>query len=373
MPYNKYSGCCDHDALSTNVIARNTLSRVVSLFSIIAMLLLAGCGQKAEILTVNHDGRRVGASDADGMHIAYIWYPAQHISTQGHLVLLDSITGSEVELEPDLNGPMAMCNGRVAWWNARERDKEGKSDVIIYDVDKQKKTAVAQAKVQGLDAADDYIVWAESYESFGSDIILYDLDAAQQQVISSGGREGDMMHRDPRIGDGTVAWEAYNRKTRESAIAVYDITAGKLSSIAVSQAYPRVSVSGNRLVYCVKNGGEREIHLYEISDDNDRVITSLKRLKTYPYIEGDRIAWCEHVKKENFKDIPGQPLMDEKDICDVFVYNINSGGKRMIAKYLLTSGGGISIHDGRVYLHVYREYPPPGSTNLIVPVDLWVW
>jgi len=364
MPYNKYSTCA---------ITGDALCRFVSLCSLIAILLLSGCGQTAEILTVHCDGRRVGASDADGGYIAYVWYPAQLISTQGHLVLLDSIMDSEVELEPDLNGPMAMCNGCVVWWNARARDKEGKSDVIVYDVDSRKKTAVAHAKVQGLDADGDHSVWAESYESFGSDIILYDIEAEQQQVISSGGREGDMTHRDPRIGDGTVAWEAYNRKTRESAIAIYDIDAGNLSSIAVSQAYPRVSVSGNRLVYCVKNGGEREIHLYDISAGNDRVIASLKRLATSPYIEGDRIAWCEHVTKDEFKGIPGQPLMDEEDIHDVFVYNINSGSKRILAKYLLTSGGGISIHDGRVYLHVYRDYPPPGSTNLIVPVDLWVW
>ena len=65
--------------------------------------------------------------------------------------------------------------------------------------------------------------------------------------------------------------------------------------------------------------------------------------------------------------------MDEKDIRDVFVYNVNTGRKRCIAEALLCMGGRIAMCDGRVYLSVYRQYPPPGASNLLVPVDLWVW
>jgi len=354
-------------------IAGATARGMAILLPVLAMVLLAACGRRAEILTESREGRRVGLYDVDNGYVAYIWYPAQLVSTQGHLVVLDVVTGNETELEPDLNGPMAMCRGRVVWWNSRLRDDKGKSDITVYDLQKGQSLAIAHAKVQGLDADGEHVVWSESYESGGSDVCLYDFGTARQRTISSGGLEGDMMHRDPRIGVGMISWEAYDRNARTSTIAIADLATDERSNIDIAQALPRLSMSGNRLVYRIKQDSQWEIHLYDISAGSDRVIAALDRLEGTPYIEADKIAWCEHVKKEEFKGIPGQPLMDEGDIRDVFVYDIDSGRKRLIAKYLLSPGGRVSIHDGRVFLNVYREYPPPGRSNLVVPVDLWVW
>lgn len=359
--------------MKRDFIVQKKVSGRLFLSSIFAVLLLAGCGMKSDNLTKQHTGRRVGDYDVDGMNLAYVWYPAQHMSVQGHLVVLDLITGAEKELESNLSGPMAMCSGHVVWWNSRKRDNQQMSDVIAYNLDDKKQTVIAHARVHGLDADGDRIVWSETYEGYASDIILYDLETGEQKTISSGGKEGDMMHRDPRIGDGTVAWEAYDRKTRNSKIAIYDIEAEELSTVDIQHDRPRLSVSGDHVVYLVREGGTQDVHLYDISAEKDKVIASLDRLKGTPYIEGDKIVWCEHVRKENFKGIPGQPLMDEEDIRDVFVYNVGSGNKRMLAKYLMSIGGKIGVHNGRVYLPVYRDYPPPGSSNLVVSVDLLVW
>ncbi len=361
------------ETLNHYFVVRRIISGRVFLSSILVVFLLSGCGMKADNLTKEHAGRRVGDYDVDGMTIAYVWYPAQHVSVQGHIVVLDLVTGAEKELESDLSGPMAMCNGHVVWWNSRKRDGEQMSDIIVYSLDNEKRTVIAHAKVQGLDADLDHIVWSESYEGYASDIILYDLETAEQRAISSGGKEGDMMHRDPRIGDGTVVWEAYDRNTRNSKIAIYDIGSGELSSIDIPHDRPRLSVSGERVVYCIRQGGTQDVHLYDISTQTDKVIATLDRLEGTPYIEGDTIAWCEHVRKEDFKGIPGQPLMDERDICDVFVHSVGSGSKRVLAKYLMSIGGKAGVHNGRVYLPVYREYPPPGSSNMVVPVDLLAW
>ena len=65
--------------------------------------------------------------------------------------------------------------------------------------------------------------------------------------------------------------------------------------------------------------------------------------------------------------------MDEKDIKDVFVYEIDSGRKRKVVGYLLAIGPRVVLHKGRVYMNVYREYPPPRASNLVVPVDLCTW
>lgn len=336
---------------------------------LVALVIASGCARRAENITAECAGRRVGPYDVNGGHLAYVWSPAQLVSTQGHLVLRDLITGGETELEPDLSGPMAVCDGRVVWWNARLRDDEGKSDITAYDIDKREKSTVAHAKVQNLDADGDCVVWEEPKEAGGSDIVLYDFTSGKQRIISPTDTEKAMVNRAPCIGGGCIAWEAHDRETGKSTIATYDIATGRLSTIDVSQVRPRMSVSGNYLVYC---SGRGEIHLYDIAGKFDRVVASLDRLKGSPCVDGDRIVWCEHIRKEEFKGIPGQPLMDHKDIVDVFLYDINSGKKKAVAEYLL-SNGRVAVDGGRVYLTVYREYPAPGASNMVVPVDLWAW
>jgi len=344
----------------------------LALSGLLSTLILAGCGRRANVLTAGHRGRRVGNFDVEGNWIAYTWYPASHMSTRGHLVLFDTAEYEETVLDDDVSGPMAMDNGRVVWWNGRLRDEEGKSDLLVYDVRRKTLETIAHEKVGHLDVDGDYVVWEEEYEA-GSDIVLCNLASAKRRTISSGGRDGDMMNRDPRIGDGVVAWEAYNRQTRASAIVAYDIAGEQTTEIDLPQARPRLSVSGGRIVYVLKKGDLREIHLHDIAGGSDKVISSPKRLVTPPYIEGDKVVWCEHITSEDFNGIPGQPLMDERDIRDVFLYDINSGRKHKVAEALLSVGGRPAVHDGRVYLQVYREYPPPGASNLIVSVDLWVW
>jgi len=347
--------------------------RVVRVALVLATaVVLVGCGRRAEVITAGYSKRRVGPFDVEGDRIAYVWYPAQHISTQGHLVVLNTATGREIELDEDLNGPMALSRGRVAWWNARLRDDEGNSDINIYDIEQGTLTGVAHGKVRHLDLDGDQLVWEEAYQR-GSDIILLDLADNTRRPLSTGGREGRMMHRNPVVRNGVAVWEAYDRGTRKSTISVVDIASGDRADIEIPYARPKLSVSPPRLVYALKEGDFRQIHLYDIPTNNDTVVAAPERLTAGPYIEGNSIAWCEHIPREDFKGIPGQPLMDETEIWDVFVYDIKSTRKRRIAEGLLCTGGRIAVHAGRVYLNVYREYPPPGASNLVVSVDLYRW
>jgi hypothetical protein len=338
------------------------------LLSISIAIFLFGCAKRGKNITANTSGRRVGPCDAQGYYVAYVWRPAQLMSRQGHLVLLDMSTGTETELEPDLNGPMAMADGRVIWWNGLGRDDEGKSDIIVYDAGTGQKSTIAHVKLEEIVADGAQVIWDEASEN-GSNLVLYDFDTGQQRIISRPPAERSFITQNNiSFDDGTVAWEVQSPNFK-SRIEVLEVATGNFCIIKIPEEHTPMSVSGNHVVYVPKKG---EIHLYEVSSRTEHIIATVERLAGPASIEGNKIAWCEHVTKKRFKGIPGQSLFNEKDICDVFLYDINSGKKKLVAEYLL-SNGRATLNNGRIYLSVYREYPLPGTSNLLVPLDLRAW
>ncbi|MHC4715052.1 MAG: TolB family protein, partial [Planctomycetota bacterium] len=328
-------------------------------------------------LTADKAGRRVSDFDfADG-RIVYEWSPAQLISTRGHLVVLDPATGAETVLDDDMDHPWAASGSRVVLLNKKTLDDERKADLVLFDLDSGAKKTLVHDRISGLDLDSDNLVYALKFR-VGSDIVLYDLTTGATKTISTGGSTDEVANRDPKIDGNFIAWEAYNYKTRTAAIVVYDIASGESSRFDIAAPLPRLEMSEGRIVYVQRQGKTADIHLYDISAQSDSTIASLEGLASNPFVEGDKIAWTEYIAKEEFKGVPGQPLMDEKDFRDIFVYEIfvyeiGSGKKKKVAGNLLATGGRAKPFGGRVYCNVYREYPPPGQSNLRVSVDLIVW
>lgn len=335
-------------------------------------LVAGGCGRRGEVLTAGRSGRRVADFFVEGDWVVYRWYPTQLISTRGHLVALNAATGREHVLGSDTSGPFALDGGRVAWVDTSTTDDERKSEIKVRQLSEQTDRSIAREVVLGLDMAGDYLVWVQKYER-GSDVVLYNLASEERRTISTGGSTGEAANRDVRIDDGTVAWEAYDWKTRSSQLALYDIASGKLSTFKIAEPLPHLEISKGRVVYVQRRETTAEIHLYDVSSGSDSVIASLEGLATSPYIEGGKVTWTEYILKEDYKPVPGQPLMDERDFRDLFVYQIDGGAKKKIAGNLLATGGRSKLFGGRVYCNVYRKPPPPGRSNLTVSVDLVAW
>ena len=335
-------------------------------------LLAGGCGRGGEVLTERHSGRRVADFFVEGDWIVYSWYPAQLISTEGRLVALNAVTGEEVVLGNDTSGSFALGGGRVAWVDTSTRDDERKVEIKVRQLSEQTDKSIAREIVLGLDLAGDHLVWVQKYTR-GSDVVLYNLTSGERQTISTGGSTDEVANRDVRIDGGTVAWEAYDWETRSSQLALYDIASGQLSAFKIAEPLPRLEISKGRVVYVERREATAEIHLLDMASGSDSVIASLEGLASSPYLESGKVTWTEYILKEDYRRVPGQPLMDERDFRDIFVYEIDGGGKKKIAGNLLATGGRSKLFGGRVYANIYREPPPPGRSNLTVSVDLLVW
>ncbi len=339
---------------------------------VICALVAGGCGGGGEVLTAEHSGRRVSDFFVAGDWIVYRWYPAQLISTQGRLVALNTATGEEVEIANDTSGAFALGGGRLAWEDTSTRDDERKTEIKVSQLPEQTSESIAREYVLSLDLAGDHLVWVQKYK-YGSDVVLYSLASGERKTISTGGATDKTMNRDVKIDDGTVAWEAYDWKEKSAAIATYDIASGTLSTFKIAESSPRLEISKGRVVYVQRRENIAEVHLLDTSSGGDSVIASLDGLATSPYIEGGKVTWTEYILKEDYRPVPGQPLMDEKDFRDIFVYEIDGAKKTKVAGNLLATGGRSKLCGGRVYCNVYRKAPPPRRSNLTVSVDLLAW
>jgi hypothetical protein len=241
--------------------------------------------------------------------------------------------------------------------------------VVLKDLATGEEKTLARARVFALDIAGPYAVWAVQY-GVGSDIMLANLDTGETKRISEGGEEGTTQNRFPAAGDAVIAWEARDLAEDSSKIVAYDVASGEKKTIEIANEAPVISVSGRRVAYAVKTGGGRDIRVYDLETGADTLVASCSRFTAGPSIEGDAIAWCEHISKERFKGVPGQPLIREDEFDDVYVHNLKSGKKKRIAEALLTSGSQVILSGGSVYLPVYREFPAPRASNMLTSVDL---
>ena len=333
-----------------------------------AAALLAGCGSKGDVLTGAYEGRRVQDSDVEGQWLAYVWTPAQLVSVQGHVVLMNLADGSETELDGDMSGPMALSGNYLVWCNTRRQVSDLVSPITLYDLAAKSSREIGKARVGGLDAAGDFVVW-ENILKTKSEVVLYDVKSGAAKTISPPDVES-VSCRGPKISDRAVVWETFVWKTRQSSVTVYDLASGAFSSFDVPADTQISGISGWQVLYVTRKDATAEIHLYDIAAKSDRVAVSPPRFAMAPAFDGSTIAWGQYIEKKDFKPIPGQPLFNEKDFRDIFICDAASGSPRQVASSLLTTGAHLAVKDGRVYCAVYRTLPPPGASNLTVPVDL---
>lgn len=346
----------------------------VMLAAVCAALVL-GCGAKTgEVLTADFEGRRVQAFQIEGVWLLYVWAAANRQTEPTQLVLRNLHSGSEQVLDPDWRGgTFALHDRRVAWWSRREADDTGVAPFYVRPATAAKPHVVARGAARSLDLSADVLVWDE-HRGDRSAIMMVELPsgAPKELAVARGDRQRRVSQ--PLISGDRIVWLDYDGPSGMYALKQHDRPSGLTSGLGVmhDQAF-QFEMSGDEVVFTVGTGGTRELHRYDFGRQEDHIIATGERLTSYVAVENGTIAWAERIAEEDYKPVPGQPLMGPGDFHNIYRYSVDSGTTTCLAENVLTIPPHIGVAGGKVYVTVYRELPPPGETNLIVPIDLLRW
>ena len=339
------------------------------------LVMSSGCGRHPEVVTADLQGRRVNAFEVEGDWMVYTWAPAQAISTPTHLVVRNLRTGEETELVADyrLSIGFAIDHGRIVYPIRNRGGGNEPVDVVMYDTASRSKKTVLQAPVRRFDLSGDYLV-CEHGPYASTTVVLFNVSTGERRNLSAQAGTDGQANIFPRIDGQTVAWTVHDRALGQYQLCLYDIDAGRATPTPVIHPNRfKTDLSGDHLVYWVARGNDRMINLYEISRGTDRVIACGPRLHDNPSIAGHFVAWSDHIPKDEFKPVPGQPLYDEKDYRNLYVHDIRSGRTTQIASSVFEMFRHRVTEDGCVYAAVQREMTDRRKSNLNYGVDVWRW
>ncbi len=355
------------------------MKRVVIVFTLLcAFLAVAGCSRGPEKI-VSVDGSRVVTFEVNGSVIVYTPRVATPSDATEKLVVRDRATGAETVLETDFAGSYSLSGRRLAYFNRMltDKDKDFVGPVVLFDADSGQKTEILSAAVRGLALDGKNLLVEKTIRkdmSTGSDVFLFDLDSRAEKRLSSGGEDATAYNETAAISGNTAVWLENKWRDKTYAVKVYDLAAGTSVDIPLSSRVTTLAVSHPYVLYGFTDEAKtNQLHLYDVTSRSDTLVPTSSRIIGQPVMGDGLVAWTEYVTKERFNPIPGQPLMDEKDVRDVFTMGIASSSKKTIATDLFAIGARLAVSEGRVYMTLYRNPPPPGASNLSVSVDLVRW
>jgi len=154
-------------------------------------------------------------------------------------------------------------------------------------------------------------------------------------------------------------------------LMVYDIASGSATATDITPSKRFVAdVSGNQVVYCIYGEPEYEIHVYDIASRSDRVLATSPRVMDKPRIEGTIVVWTEHIPKEEFGGVAGQPLYDERDFRNLMRHDLSSGLTKELAHKVFGLSDPVPVADGTVYARAPRAITSAGRPNTGDLIDI---
>lgn len=343
-------------------LQRRNTSRVLLTLLI---LTIAGCtGGSGKNLTSDLEGRRVEWFDVDGTWAAYRWTPNNAQTTPQAIVLRELDSGAETEIASGGNyGSVAIDSGIVAYV---KRGGSGEpSAIVAYTANSGASETIATGRIDTMDAGAGRAVWDDVESGLA---MIGSLAGGGGSAMDTAENVSDFM---PRIGTTHAVWVRNDRATRENRLMVYDVAAGSASATEISSPDRFIAdVSGGNVVYCVFGEPEDAIHVYDIATRSDNVVATSPRIVDAPRIEGDYVVWLEHISRDEFGGVAGQPLYDERDFRNLMRHDLSLGTTKELAHNMFGLRDPLPAADGTVYARAPRAITPPGQSNTGDLIDI---
>lgn len=324
---------------------------------------VTGCtGGSGKNLTADLEGRRVEWFDVDGSWAAYRWTPNNAQSTPQAVVLRELGSGAETEIESGGNYGSVAIDGGIVAYVKRGGDP---GSIVAYTASSGTSETIATGRVDSVDAGAGRAVWEDAETGLA---MIGSLAGGGGAAMDSAENVTDIM---PRIGATHAVWVRNDRAANEHRLMVYDVASGSASPTDItSTSRFTADVSGTKVVYCIFGEPEDAIHVYDIATRSDQVIATGSRMVDTPRIEGNYVVWLEHIPKEEFGGVAGQPLYDERDFRNLMRHDLSAGSTKELAHNVFGLRDPLPVADGMVYARAPRAITPPGQSNTSDLIDI---
>ncbi|MCL4691598.1 MAG: hypothetical protein KJ060_03705 [Candidatus Hydrogenedentes bacterium] len=331
----------------------------------IVVIAITGCtGGSGKNLTADLEGRRVEWFDVEGNWAAYRWTPNNSQTTPQAIVLRELGSGAETEIESGGNYGSVAIDGGIVVYVKRGGSGEP-SAIVAYTVNSGASETIATGRIDTMDAGAGRAVWDDSQTGLA---MIGSLAGGGGSAMDAVENVSDFM---PRIGTMHAVWVRNDRATRENRLMVYDLSAGSASATEITSPDRVIAdVSSGNVVYCVFGQPEDAIHIYNIATRSDNVIATSPRIVDEPRIEGNYVVWLEHISRDEFSGVAGQPLYDERDFRNLLRHDLASGSTKELAHNVFGLRDPLPAADGTVYARAPRAITPPGQSNTGDLIDI---
>jgi hypothetical protein len=239
-----------------------------------------------------------------------------------YLLDLDGGTTRKIVKEPVKTRWIRFSEGRMV--------VEERGEIYLYEISSGKKTVI-YPKGYRPDISGNRVIWRD-WKTLK--LCLYDIKTGK---IEKFGKVGQIF----RISGDWLVW-----RLTGGGIRILNLSTREKKEIDMGQVY-RLDIAGDILVTSSGEDEKRDIFMYDLRNDEKKVVSNAPRDEYFPVTDGERIAWKTPIQEAEFQPLPWSRLTTYRSWSNIYVYDI----KRRKKKRILHNDyrvGVVHIHGSRV-------------------------
>ena len=173
----------------------------------------------------------------------------------------------------------------IAWWG---QDSSYHTDLFVHDGVTVTQVSNDTNGDSSCDISGSTVVW-QRWDGSGYEVFRHEIGVGGILNLTDSSRWAFR----PRVDGDTVAWVGEIRPNVSNDVFCYCSGIKQLTTLGYLDHYVQPEVSGDKVVWCSKAGGDYHLYLYDGALQTTTVLASNSTHRYEPKIDGDYVVWSE--------------------------------------------------------------------------------